>query len=251
MTRRRRLALAALGVVIALLGAATLDLAIGLSRVQRIPISAAPDDAVTTWLLVGSDTREGLPDDDRARYADPVQARGERADVLVVLQRSATGTRALSLPRDLVVGTQRRATDRLASRLLHGPAALTDSVCLDLGIAVDHLVIVDFTAVIALVDAVGGIEVTLEHPVRDRKARLDLPTSGPQLLDGSAALAWVRSRQAEELVDGVWQPVENAGQSRPEHLQDVLRQMVAQMTSPWAAHRILHEVGCARSLPSS
>lgn len=67
---------------------------------------------------------------------------------------------------------------------------------------------------VTLVDAVGGVEVTLEHPLRDEHAHIDLP-AGTQRLDGRTALGFARSRQGDP---GRWNldsdPEGAAGQRR-------------------------------------
>lgn len=57
-----------------------------------------------------------------------------------------------------------------------------------------------------VVDAVGGVEVDVPEPVRDRAAGLEILRPGRQTVDGLTALALVRSRHPEHLVDGVWTP---------------------------------------------
>jgi LCP family protein required for cell wall assembly len=231
--------LAALALVAAVaLGAAWL----GLSRVERLDLDLPGSGAAgTTWLLVGSDSRQRLDAEDRRTYADRAQATGERADAMVLLRRDDTGTvRAAAVPRDLFVGAARGAGDRLTTTLLDGPGALAEAYCRDLGIGVDHVVVVDFAALVGLVDAVGGVEVTTATPVRDRRARLDVPTAGRHRLDGAQALAWVRSREPEVLVDGTWRPAPSAGTARADHLADVLGQVgYAASGRPLAAYRAL------------
>jgi anionic cell wall polymer biosynthesis LytR-Cps2A-Psr (LCP) family protein len=54
------------------------------------------------------------------------------------------------------------------------------------------------------VDAVGGIDVTFANPSRDTASGLVIEEAGTHHLDGTQALAYVRSRHFEELKDGVW-----------------------------------------------
>ena len=74
-----------------------------------------------------------------------------------------------------------------------------------LGIPISSYVQVDLAGFIDLVDAVGGVDIVIEHPAFDRGSGLDLPTAGTVTLDSAQALAWVRSRTYTEIVDG--QPV--------------------------------------------
>ena len=90
-----------------------------------------------------------------------------------------------------------------------------DGLCRSLAMPVDHVVVVNLRGFVTLVDAVGGVDVTLEHPLRDEHAHIDLP-AGTQRLDGRTALGFVRSRQGEILVDGTWtaDPEGAAGRQR-------------------------------------
>jgi len=138
-------------------------------------------------------------------FGTPADVPGSRADVIVVVHRTADGTRAFSVPRDVVVRTGLRS-GRLALTWLQGPQATVAGLC-RLGIPTDHLVAVDLAGFAAVVDAAGGLDVDVPAAVRDPAAGLLLPRSGAQRVDGATALALVRSRHPEHLVDGTWTPV--------------------------------------------
>jgi anionic cell wall polymer biosynthesis LytR-Cps2A-Psr (LCP) family protein len=70
-------------------------------------------------------------------------------------------------------------------------------------VPVTHYVEVEFAGLTSIVDALGGVPMTLPFPARDLTTGLNLP-AGPQVLDGVAALAYVRSRQFQELDGSVW-----------------------------------------------
>jgi hypothetical protein len=80
-----------------------------------------------------------------------------------------------------------------------------DALC-GLGIAADHLVAIDLAGFAGMVDAVGGLQVEVPTPVRDPMAGLALSAAGSRTVDGDTALAMVRSRHPEHLVDGQWIP---------------------------------------------
>lgn len=61
------------------------------------------------------------------------------------------------------------------------------------GIPIDHYVQVDMDDLVALVDAVGGVDVNPAKALTDPKVRLDIP-AGAQTLDGAHALAYARTR---------------------------------------------------------
>jgi LCP family protein required for cell wall assembly len=60
-------------------------------------------------------------------------------------------------------------------------------------VRIDHMIEVDFAGFARLVDALGGIEVTLTRPVDDPKSKLRLP-AGRSILDGERALGYMRLR---------------------------------------------------------
>lgn len=243
MTTRRALLLA-LALATLLLGGIVVDLARGLRSAGSVDLGVLPaaQDAATTYLLVGSDSRERLSAQERVRYPSPSQERGERADAIVLLEVDGLDVRALDLPRDLVTGATRGDTASLSTRLLNGPGELVSTLCLDLGVRVDHLVLIGFDGLVALVDALGGVEIGVREPVRDRKARLDLPLAGRQLLDGQTALAWVRSREPEVFRDGRWVRTSWAEEGRATHLSEVLT-AIAGTRSPLALRAAVHAAG--------
>ena len=190
--------------------AALLVLALGVDaaavagRLDRFPLRPHPGPG-TTWVVVGLDSRAHLPAGASAdEFGTAAQVPGARADVVLVVHRQAGRTTTLSVPRDLVVGSG-QDVDRLALSWLDGPQHTVDVLC-DIGIPTDHLVAVDLAGFAAVVDAAGGLDVDVPEPVRDRAAGLELRHGGRVHVDGATALALVRSRHPEHLVDGAWAP---------------------------------------------
>ena len=93
---------------------------------------------------------------------------------------------------------------------------------------VDHLAVMNLRGFVTLVDAVGGVEVTLEHPLRDEHAHIDLP-AGTQRLDGRTALGFVRSRQGEILAGGTWTPDPEGAAGRQRRGGEVFRSLLRQL----------------------
>jgi LCP family protein required for cell wall assembly len=60
-------------------------------------------------------------------------------------------------------------------------------------VRIDQTVVIDFAGFRQMVDALGGVPVTLPRPVADRNSGLNLP-AGEHRLDGRQALAYVRVR---------------------------------------------------------
>lgn len=195
--RRRWLVLGALGAVLLLI----LVFAATRVHVVTLPAHGRADGAEgTVFLLIGTDA--GIP-----RPAGDIQETGTRADVVVLVHVRDGDARAVVVPRDLVVTDAGGAPLRLALAMQEGAPAVADGLCRGLGVTVDHLVAVDATGFPATVDALGGLRLDIPHPVRDPAAGLELRTTGVQLLDGAQALALVRSRHPEYLVDGEWMRV--------------------------------------------
>ena len=167
-----------------------------------------------TLLVVGIDDRSRAPEG-TTDFGELGDEHGARADLILALHRQGGQIRAASIPRDLVVEVAPNEYDRLATSWLRGPQAFVDGLCRSLAMPVDHVVVVNLRGFVTLVDAVGGVDVTLEHPLRDEHAHIDLP-AGTQRLDGRTALGFVRSRQGEILVDGTWtaDPEGAAGRQR-------------------------------------
>jgi len=185
------------------------------SRANRLDVRlhASLDDG-RTLLVVGIDDRSLVPEG-TTDFGELDDEHGSRADLILALRRSGGEIHAASIPRDLVVEVAPNEYDRLATSWLRGPQAFVDGLCRSLAMPVDHLAVMNLRGFVTLVDAVGGVEVTLEHPLRDDHAHIGLP-AGTQLLDGRAALGFVRSRQGEILVDGAWvaDPEGAAGRQR-------------------------------------
>ncbi len=212
-------------------------------RAARVPVVLAGSETGTNFLLVGSDSRSFISTAaERANYADAAQATGERADVLVILRVPRSGpARALVLPRDLLVRADGPIPRRLTTALLAGPSELTRRICSNLGIGVDHLVLLNFPGLMAAVDAVGGLPVTIAAPLRDERARLLVPRAGKQRLTGAQTLAYVRSRHPQELRDGRWQSAPSLADRLPRLLLS-LRYLAKKSSNPLTAHRIAWRV---------
>lgn len=172
---------------------------------DELELARPIDDGIDVFLLVGSDSRDVLVD--RSQFGD---FDGARADVIMVLMRSGSSVGLLSLPRDLWVedrcsGGMNRVNAMLEGcrSLMNGPTLLTLTVEDLIGHPVDHFAMVDFDGFRNVVDSVGGYEICVDHPVRDRRANLELE-GGCTMASGDQALAWLRSRSTQELTDRGW-----------------------------------------------
>lgn len=142
-----------------------------------------------TVLFVGLDT-----DSTRESRGEPVNS-----DALMLVSVSADQSEValVSLPRDTVdVPLPDDSTYERKINALYGEEGLDGLVeamesLYDLPI--DGYLALNMDDFAALVDGVGGVEVSPEEPIQDPQARIDIE-AGPQTLDGSTAEGYVRTR---------------------------------------------------------
>ncbi|WP_017595018.1 LCP family protein [Nocardiopsis potens] len=170
-----------------------------LDRVEALPdYEGRPEDQPgTTFLIVGSDSREGLSDDDMQDLRTG-RAEGKRTDTIMVLYVPEDGKPTiLSVPRDSYVPIpgigENKINAAFAEDLGGGPSTLVQTFEQASGVRIDHYVEIGFAGFVDIVDAVGGVEMCPEEPMEDPKAGLDIE-AGCQEMDGSTALGYVRTR---------------------------------------------------------
>lgn len=168
--------------------------------------SVLADDDGTNYLIVGSDTREGVdPDNPNAGAFLGEDAVGgpERSDTILILRVDDEGSRMLSVPRDLYLTiSETGQRSRVNSAFNGGPTRLIATLSDQLDLPVHHYLEVDFVSFAGVVDALGGITIDFPHPAFDDRSGLLVTEPGPQTLDGDQALAYVRSRYYTEVIDG-------------------------------------------------
>lgn len=219
-----------------LAGLVATDVGVLVHRLPTFTVHVPTSGGSEVFLLLASDSRQRLGPADRQKYADPLQAQGERADLVYVLRTGGGHDPALlSVPRDLYVGSLTHDPHRLGMTLQLGPQAMVDSLCRDLGVGVDHVVIADFRGLIDAVDAAGGVTVTTAGPMRDLGSGISLSSGGIHHLDGTQALAWVRSRHPEVFRRGAWVPDVSADPTRSSHASQVMRQLAGASLNPFTA----------------
>lgn len=168
------------------------------------PISVAPPASVvehrlartTNILVLGSDRRRGTSN--------------WRTDVIMIVALDLTLGEAgvISLPRDIYIeeipnaGPNRiNVVDYLGERIEpgYGPRLLAELLSQRLGFSIDHYVRFEFESFKNVVDALGGISVTVDCAVFDEIEEEDLYINlrpGTHRLNGEEALAYVRTRRA-------------------------------------------------------
>jgi LCP family protein required for cell wall assembly len=221
-----------------------------IDRVELTDVLATADG--TNYLIVGSDTRTGIsPDDPNASAIIGPGAEGgepERSDTIMILRVDGEGSRMLSVPRDLLVTiSETGQTTRINAAFTGGPQRLIATLRDQLQLPVHHYLEIDFVAFRDLVDALGGITIEFPHPASDHMSGLNVMETGPVRLDGTQALAFVRSRYYTEWIDGrqVTDPTGDLGRTvrQQQFLSAVVSEMgsernpvrMARMTSAMAA----------------
>ena len=184
----------------------------------RDPVAQAEN-----YLLVGSDSVEGISADDAIMTGRSHAVGNHLADTIMILRLRNDGTAAVvSVPRDLLVPIA--STDSIAkinsaynldSSAQTRAARLIETVEAHFNIGLQHFVEVDLDGFRRLVDAIGGVSICFNRPTRDRTIQdSGDPTQGGTgftvgqgwtHLNGEQALAFVRSRRLlTQQQDGQW-----------------------------------------------
>lgn len=155
-----------------------------------------------TILLMGIDRRPG-------------EAFVSRTDSMMLLSYNPETNKAsiLSIPRDMYAEIPGYGRNRINTAFVYGaqagdPAAgaklAMEAVAYNLGVPVDHYLLVDFSAFIKIIDALGGIDVNVPREIYDPQYPdmnygfdpLYIP-AGVQHFDGLTALKYARTRHQD------------------------------------------------------
>jgi LCP family protein required for cell wall assembly len=152
----------------------------------------------TTWLLVGSDSRQDLSPEQQAELTTGGDIGSSRTDTILLVHvpsfGSSTPTTMVSIPRDSYVPIPGYGSDKINAAFSEGGAPLlTQTVEQATGLRIDHYAEIGFGGFAVVVDELGGVTVCPGEPISDPLAGIDLP-AGCQTLDGRNALGYVRSR---------------------------------------------------------
>ncbi len=203
------------------------------------PLAEGPEGHdVLNILLLGSDTD------------NPVNAGRTDAIMIVSLNRTAGTASLLSIPRDLFVYIPGRNMQRINTAFGFGEnngddrdgyTYLKDTILYNLGIRIDFYARVDFNDFRTIIDALGGVEMTVDCALQDWRLKepdLDLTVEdnwelftlpvGVHMMDGDLSLWYARSRRTSSDFD------------RGRRQQDLMR----------AVWRRLRELGLLNQLPA-
>ncbi|MFE2040098.1 LCP family protein [Streptomyces sp. NPDC059477] len=154
-------------------------------------------------LVLGSDSRSGA-ENQRLGGGDTSGARSDTAMVFHLDAGGESGT-VVSIPRDTLVTRpscplpdggeteERHGVMFNTAYSVGGPVCAVKTVESFTGVRMDHYLEIDFAGFAALIDAVGGVTVTVDQDIEDEQSHLSLE-AGTHLLDGEQALGLARTR---------------------------------------------------------
>lgn len=177
-------------------------------------VDAALAEKRWTVLYVGTDLNEEREASGQTPNTDAL--------MLVSLSADESQLTLVSLPRDTVDlpladgGTYEHKINALYAE--QGIDALVGAMEALYGVEIHAHVLLDMDDVAALVEAAGGVDVSPPEPITDPIVDLDL-AAGPQTLDASTALGYVRTRVDEDY-------------GRMARQQEVLMALVARLVDP-------------------
>ena len=177
----------------------------------------------TTYLLVGSDSREGLTREQQLEYGTG-KGSGRRTDTIMLLHTGEGPNLLMSIPRDSIVEVPGVGVTKINAAFAYGgPRLLVKTIEGATGIRIDDYVEIGFGGFVNVVDAVGGIEICPKSAMKDPQANLDIE-KGCQEVDGKVALGYARSRKTSSLGDI----------DRARHQREVVSAVGAEAKSPWS-----------------
>jgi len=197
------------------------------SRVDKVDAEPTgdrlPDQPGTTYLVVGSDSREGLDQAERQELSTG-SAEGGRTDTIMLLHTGDGAPLLMSIPRDSLVDIPGQGNTKInAAYALGGPELLVRTIEQNTGIRVDDYIEIGFGGFVNVVDAVGGVDICPEQSITDRKAGLDIK-KGCQAVGGITALGYARSRQTFASSDI----------QRVQNQREVVGAIADKAASPWS-----------------
>ena len=184
-------------------------------------------------LVIGTDARLTAADQAIGGDGGP-NGRGD-VEMLVHVSADRSNATVVSIPRDTMVpipdctdpkgGTvPGRSIDMINSALAGGPGCQVDAVEHLTHVQIDHFIMVDFAGVVALTDAVGGVQVCVTTAVNDADSHLTLP-AGTSTVVGDQALAFLRTREGFANGSDLYRT-----QAQHQYLSSLIRKMKDQAT---------------------
>jgi LCP family protein required for cell wall assembly len=217
------------------------------SKVSKVNIDTSVLQSGGNFLLIGSDSRAFVADPkDSQAFGSAQQQTGQRSDTIMVAHiDSKTGNALLvSFPRDLWVAIPGIGHAKINAAFNAGPQRVIETIENDFDVPISHYLEVDFQGFRKMVNAIGTIPIYFPTPARDAMTGLQINKAGCQQLNGDQALAYVRSRYYESLVNGKWRADPTSDLGRIQRQQYFLRTLAQQTlraatAKPWKASALL------------
>lgn len=151
-------------------------------------------------LVLGSDSRSVLPEEEQQLF-DPTgrdRGTGRRADTIILIHLDEQRSKAVLIhfPRDLRVRYPNGKQGKINGAYQQGPEAMVKTVQTFTGLPIHNFVEVNFVGFRNIVDALGGVDVYFERPIKEPDSGLNVP-KGCVKLTGNQALAFVRVRKID------------------------------------------------------
>jgi LCP family protein required for cell wall assembly len=201
--------------------------------------------AGTNWLIVGSDSRQGLSSAqaNRLHTGNAQDVSGSRTDTIMLLHLPGNDTKPamVSLLRDSYVTIPGHGKDKInAAFALGGPKLLVRTVEENTGLRIDHYAEIGLGGFASVVGDVGGVRMCLDQAVHDPYAGVNL-RAGCQTLNGPNALGYVRSRHAFATSD----------YARTEHQRQFIAALAGKLMSPGVLLNPFRSIPAILDLPGA
>jgi len=149
-----------------------------------VPIES-PEEPITILFL----GRDSLDTESELGRADTI--------MLLYLDPANTAVSLLSIPRDTLVDIPGYGQDKINAAYAYGGEELMIKTIQDfIGAEINHYVTLNFQGFVDLIDAMGGVDITIDRPLVDPKSGANF-SPGEHHLTGEQALAYTRSRSTE------------------------------------------------------
>jgi LCP family protein required for cell wall assembly len=206
---------------------------------ESIRPTKVADDAVNV-LLMGADSND-------------VEAGAARADTIILIHLPADRRSAqlISIPRDTWLPVPRSTESAApivqskinAAFAWGGAPLMVRTVETFTGVRIDHTLVVDFAGFARIIDALGGVDVTVDEAFTSASAPFRAYPAGLQHMDGTVALDYARQRKPfadgdftrmrhqRDIIGAVFDKAANLGLlSGPAKLDGVIRSTAAAVT---------------------
>ncbi len=198
---------------------------------EEVKLSGSSKDVTEpiTFLLIGIDSTKDTLTSSDSFNGDSL--------MVVTFNPSTMSATMLSIPRDSYVPiTCMRVENKITHSAGYGTKCVIDTIEGFLDIKIDYYVKINFTGVVDLVDALGGVDIDVEYDMCEQNSKRQWGEntvfigSGYQTLNGEQALAYARNRKGNADYCGKeWAQGERNDFIRAAHQQTVLQAALDKM----------------------